>query len=110
MTARSSVCSSSRSPHCRCAPSPKPPTPGCTTSGPTGGRHEIDFIVEGDDGILAIEAKLAGAIDDHDVRHLRWLRSELGSDLIDTVILHTGPEAYRRPDGVAVVPLGLLGP
>ena len=25
-------------------------------------------------------------------------------------VLNTGPHAYRRPDGIAVVPLGLLGP
>jgi hypothetical protein len=30
-------------------------------------------------------------------------------DLIDAVILTTGPHAYRRPDGIAVVPLALLG-
>jgi uncharacterized protein len=29
--------------------------------------------------------------------------------LIDAVVVNTGPEAYRRKDGVAVVPLALLG-
>lgn len=75
-----------------------------------GGRHEVDFIVEGEQGIVAIEAKLNGAISDRDVTHLLWLRSKLGSRCRDTVVVHTGPEAYRRPDGVAVVPLALLGP
>lgn len=45
-----------------------------------------------------------------DVKHLLWLRNEVGSGCIDTVIINTGPEAYRRPDGIAVVPLGLVGP
>ena len=30
--------------------------------------------------------------------------------IADLVILKTGEHAYRRRDGVAVVPLGLLGP
>ncbi|MDZ4827625.1 MAG: DUF4143 domain-containing protein [Actinomycetota bacterium] len=74
------------------------------------GRHEIDFVVEHGGRVLALEAKLAAAVDDRDVRHLRWLRDELGDDVVDTAVITTGPEAYRRPDGVAVVPLALLGP
>ena len=70
----------------------------------------MDFIVEGDDGVLALEAKLASAITDHDVKHLLWLRERLGRDCTDLAIVHTGPEAYRRADGIAVIPLALLGP
>ncbi len=75
-----------------------------------GDRHEIDFIVESDGGIVALEAKLAGTITERDVKHLLWLRERIGDECVDLAVLHTGPEAYRRPDGVAVVPLGLLGP
>lgn len=74
------------------------------------GRREVDLIVETDEGVLGIEVKLAAAIEDTDVRHLIWLRDKLGEECIDTVVLHSGPEAYRRTDGVAVVPLSLLGP
>lgn len=74
------------------------------------GRHEVDFIVEGDGGVVGIEAKLGNVITDDDVKHLHWLRDNLGDHCIDTIVVHTGPEAYRRPDGVAVVPLALLGP
>jgi len=73
------------------------------------GDHEVDFIVEGDNGIVAIEVKLSGSVDDNDVKHLIWLRSRLGSDLVDAVVVNTGPAAYRRQDGIAVVPLSLLG-
>ncbi len=73
------------------------------------GDHEVDFIVEGDNGIVAFESKLAASISDHDVKHLRWLRDQLGNELLDAVIVTTGPDAYRRPDGIAVVPLALLG-
>jgi len=41
---------------------------------------------------------------------LPWLAGRAGSDLADPMIVPTGRHAYRRPDGVAVVPLALLGP
>jgi hypothetical protein len=76
-----------------------------------GGRHEIDLIVERpDQRVVAIEVKLSATIDDDDVRHLLWLRQQIGEDLLDAVVVGTGPSAYRRQDGVAVVPAALLGP
>jgi hypothetical protein len=75
------------------------------------GRQEVDLIVERrDQRIVAIETKLSGAVTDDDVRHLLWLRGILGDDVLDLVVVNTGPYAYRRPDGVAVVPAALLGP
>lgn len=75
-----------------------------------GGRREIDLIVERGDGkVLAIEAKLGGTVGDEDVKHLRWLQEELGGNLLDAVVVNTGPRAYRRPDGIGVVPAALLG-
>jgi hypothetical protein len=47
---------------------------------------------------------------DRDVAHLNWLAERLGDQAIDKVIVTTGRAAYRRPDGVAVVPAALLGP
>jgi len=74
------------------------------------GDHEIDLIVETNDTrCTAIEVKLADTIHDVDVRHLLWLRGQVGQRLSECMILNTGPRAYRRPDGVAVVPLALLG-
>ncbi len=75
-----------------------------------GGRHEIDLIVETTEGVLGIEAKLGSVPDDHDIRHLRWLSRQLGGDLLDAIVITTGSEAFRRHDGIGVVPLGLLGP
>lgn len=75
------------------------------------GAHEIDVIVERADGrVIAIEIKLAQTPDDDDVRHLLWLQKEIGEELLDAVVISTGRDAYRRPDGVAVVPAALLGP
>ncbi len=75
------------------------------------GDHEIDLVVEGEDrACVAIEVKLAGAVEDRDVAHLNWLRRQVGDRLVDRVVVYTGRLAYRRADGVAVVPLALLGP
>lgn len=74
------------------------------------GGHEVDLIAEGRGRVVAIEVKLAASVDDRDVRHLRWLRERAGDRLADAVVVTTGPAAYRRRDGIAVVPLALLGP
>ena len=74
------------------------------------GRHEVDFVVEHDGKVLALEVKLSADVNNKTVEHLLWLADELGTNLLDAVVLTTGPEAYRRNDGVAVVPLALLGP
>lgn len=74
-------------------------------------EREIDLIVEtADRRVVAIEVKLADRVNDSDVRHLNWLHDQLGSRVVDRVVLHSGELAYRRSDGVAVVPLALLGP
>lgn len=74
------------------------------------GEHEIDLIVARDDGrFVAIEVKLGAAVEDRDMRHLRWARQHFGEQMLDAVVVTTGPGAYRRPDGIAVVPAGLLG-
>lgn len=75
------------------------------------GEREIDLIIERDDGrLVAMEIKLARTVDDDDARHLKWLAEKAGDDVLDLVIVTTGPHAYRRMDGVAVVPAALLGP
>ena len=75
------------------------------------GEHEVDLIVErpGGHGVLAIEVKLASVIDDTDLNHLTWLKRRIGDDLLDAVVVTTGTTAYRRPDGIGVVPAALLG-
>lgn len=73
--------------------------------------HEIDLLLERDDGrVLALAIKLSAVVTDHDVRHLHWLEDKVGDQLVGKVVLTTGSDAFRRADGVAVVPLALLGP
>jgi uncharacterized protein len=75
------------------------------------GDREVDLIVERGDGrVLAIEVKLSPVVRDDDVRHLLWLRERLGPALLDAVVVTSGRDAYRRRDGIAVVPAALLGP
>jgi uncharacterized protein len=75
-----------------------------------GARREVDLIVErADQRIVALEVKLSGVVEDTDVRNLIWLRDQLGNDLLDAAVVNTGPRAFRRADGIAVIPLALFG-
>jgi len=73
------------------------------------GDREVDFILHKSNRTnVAVEVKLSSRVDDSDVKHLLWLKSRLGAELTDMIVVCTGETAYRRPDGVAVVPLSLL--
>ena len=75
------------------------------------GDHEVALIVERDDGgVVAMEVKLGATPTSDAIRHLTWLSEQLGDELLDSVIITTGAQAYRRADGIAVVPAALLGP
>lgn len=75
------------------------------------GDHEVDLVVERADGrVLAIEAKLGKVPADDAVRHLRWLGETIGDELLDAAVITSGDVAYRRKDGIAVIPAALLGP
>lgn len=74
------------------------------------GDHEVDLVVEGRNGkVIAIEVKLAAGAAGDAVRHLEWFGARFGDDVVDRLIVTTGPEAYRREDGIAIVPAALLG-
>ncbi len=73
--------------------------------------REVDIVVRTPAGhIVAIEVKSASTVAYNDVAHLLWLRDQLGYQWADGVVVNTGSEAYRRDDGIAVVPAALLGP
>jgi uncharacterized protein len=75
------------------------------------GEHEVDLIVErGDHRVLALEVKLGRGVDDKDVAHLKWIADRIGDDLLDAAVVTTGSDAYRRADGICVIPASLLGP
>jgi predicted AAA+ superfamily ATPase len=75
------------------------------------GEREVDLIVEDRGGeLVAFEVKLSATVDDADVRHLRWLCDQVGDDLRSAAVINTGRRAYRRADGILVIPFALLGP
>jgi len=75
------------------------------------GSREVDLIIEAQDKrVVAIEVKLKRTIKDDDTRNLRWLKETIGDELLDAIVITTGDAAYRRPDGIGVVPAALLGP
>lgn len=75
------------------------------------GDHEIDLVLQRNDGkVIALEVKLAATPDEADATHLHWLAERLGDDFLDAAIITTGTRAYRRSDGIAVIPAVLLGP
>lgn len=76
-----------------------------------GGEHEVDgLLIRADQRCIAYEVKLAATVDDNDVRQLRWLKDRLGELLLDAIVIHTGPAAYRRDDGIGVIPAAMLVP
>ena len=75
------------------------------------GNREIDLVVEAQDKrVIAIEVKLKRTIKDDDIRNLQWLKETIGDELLDAIVVTTGETAYRRHDGIGVVPAALLGP
>jgi len=73
------------------------------------GDHEIDFILQKGSKIIACEVKFSPTASPTDGKHLRWLINKVGSDCRDAMIITTGAAAYRRNDGIAVIPAALLG-
>ena len=75
------------------------------------GTHDIPLIIELDGSRV-----LAGAIttspdpSDRDTADLTWLADTMPRKVAGTFVITTGPAAYRRDDGVAIIPLALLAP
>jgi uncharacterized protein len=74
-----------------------------------GGEHEVDLIIERGDGrVVAAEIKLTANVRDEDLRHLTWLAASIGDELLDAAVITTGTDAYRRSDGISIIPAALL--
>lgn len=77
-----------------------------------GGELEVDLIVERDDGAwIALEVKLGGEQIDRAAAALtRLARARTRRSPAALVVVTATEYAYKRPDGILVAPLGLLGP
>ena len=73
------------------------------------GDREVDFVIQKNTRIILCEVKFSPVADASDGRHLQWLMEKVGGDCHDAMIITTGGAAYRRQDGIAVVPAALLG-
>ena len=78
----------------------------------SSGDLEVDLVVEQSDGRWAgFEVKLGGDLVDEAAAALLHLARTRVSVAPSALVVITGTEyAYRRPDGVWVLPLGCLGP
>jgi uncharacterized protein len=75
------------------------------------GWPEIDLIVDDLDGhVLAIMVEPERDVSRESTRPLLELADRIGDVLADMIVITAGPRAYRREDGIAVVPAALLGP
>ena len=67
----------------------------------TNSCHEVDPIVARPvQLVIGVEVKLARTVDDEDVKPLLCLAREIGDDLLHAIVITTGPQAYRRGDGI----------
>ena len=74
--------------------------------------EEVDFILEADNGILAIEIKSGRTVGQKETEGLRAFKSALGrkKSLIRSVILYGGREARSLGDEIYALPFGWLFP
>jgi uncharacterized protein len=73
------------------------------------GRHEVDILIEFEDGrVIAVEVKADSAPGPDAARHLRWLRDGVGSRFALGVVLHTGPRPFRLDDSIIALPICAL--
>ena len=73
------------------------------------GRHEIDLIADiAGRGIVAIEVKATGAPSQRDIRHLAWLRDELGDLFIAGLVLNSGSCTHTMSDCITAAPFSTL--
>jgi hypothetical protein len=72
-------------------------------------RSWPDVIVEyGGGRIFAFEIKTSSAPKRDDIKHLTWLRDELGDRFIGGAVLHTGPRPFMFDDRIAAAPMSVL--
>ena len=73
------------------------------------GRHEVDILIEFEDGrVIAVEVKADSAPGPDAARHLRWLRDGLGRQFALGVVLHTGPRPFRLDESIIALPICAL--
>ncbi len=72
-------------------------------------RHEIDFLIEGQNGaILAIEVKAGANLSSRHFTHLRWFREKYQPARFVGIVLHTGEQTVAFGENLWAVPIASL--
>ena len=73
-------------------------------------QHEIDFLIENDDGnYLGLEVKAGARLGRTDFKHFKWFKANmLSKQSFIGVVLYTGKEVLRYGDGLWAVPISNL--
>lgn len=75
----------------------------------TKDQHEVDLVIESDEGpVAAVEVKAKASVDDRDFRGLRMLRDRLGTSFLGGAVINLGTRSYRYDDRLYVMPLDRL--
>lgn len=73
------------------------------------GRQEVDLVIDlGGGRVVAIEVKAAAAPSSRDIRHLCWLRDQLGDAFVRGILFHTGPYPFDLGERIWAVPIAAL--
>ena len=74
------------------------------------GRHEVDLIVESQNGSrTAIEIKLSESFDSSVTKNLLWLKENSRKDIDNFVVIYGGTNYFTDKDGVVFVPFSEVG-
>lgn len=70
----------------------------------THGGAEVDFVIERDNRLVAIEIKATRRPSGRDARHIRTFREEYPDRFLGGLVLHDGDEAFWADDSVLALP------
>lgn len=74
------------------------------------GRHEVDLIVESQNGArTAIEIKLSEGFDGSVAKNLLWLKENSRKDIDNLIVIYGGTQYFTDKNGVVFVPFNELG-
>lgn len=70
----------------------------------TAGGREVDFIVERDGRVLAVEVKASTTVSHKDTTHLTAFMEEYGARVQGALLLHAGPQTVQLSDRILAAP------
>lgn len=74
----------------------------------TSDKKEIDFVLELESKVIAIEVKATTTVNPHDLKHIRSLQAELGETFDKGLVLYRGERLLKLGENLYAVPIGFL--